>query len=137
MDRYAPSSLLADEPQAPTLEILLQGKLVFSVDELDEARILGKTRFYEEVKAGRLKARKNGGRTQVLTPDLIAYLRALPIIPPDVAAQRPATSIPSTPGGAEKRSTLRRPGPRRGRRAPMENVDQRTIPTTDLGDEAA
>jgi hypothetical protein len=81
MDKHATSSCEADERPVVTLEGLLQGKLVFSVDDLDSAGILGKTRFYEEVKAGRLKARKNGGRTQVLTPDLIAYLRALPVIP--------------------------------------------------------
>jgi hypothetical protein len=50
-----------------------------------------------------------------------------------LVAQRPATSTPSTPGGSEKS----RPGRRRGGAAALENADQRTIPTADLGDEAA
>jgi hypothetical protein len=39
---------------------------------------IGRTKAYEEINAGRLKARKNGNRTIVLASDARAYLEALP-----------------------------------------------------------
>jgi predicted DNA-binding transcriptional regulator AlpA len=37
------------------------------------------TKFYQEINAGRLKARKIGSKTVVLEADLQAYLDALPL----------------------------------------------------------
>lgn len=47
---------------------------------------MGKTRFYELVNAGALKARKNGTRTVVLAADAQAYLDSLPAYEPKKAA---------------------------------------------------
>ena len=47
---------------------------------------IGRTRFYDEVNAGRLKARKNGARTVVLAVDAQAWLNSLPEIEPKKAA---------------------------------------------------
>jgi excisionase family DNA binding protein len=40
---------------------------------------ISRTKFYEEINAGRLKARKIGSKTVVLETDLQAYLDALPL----------------------------------------------------------
>lgn len=39
---------------------------------------ISRTKFYAEINAGRLKARKIGSKTVVLETDLQAYLEALP-----------------------------------------------------------
>jgi excisionase family DNA binding protein len=39
---------------------------------------IGKTRLYEEINSGRLKARKAGKRTLILRSDLLEFLKALP-----------------------------------------------------------
>lgn len=39
---------------------------------------ISRTNFYQEINAGRLKARKIGSKTVVLETDLQAYLEALP-----------------------------------------------------------
>lgn len=40
---------------------------------------ISRTKFYQEINAGRLKARKIGSKTVVLEADLQAYLDALPL----------------------------------------------------------
>lgn len=40
---------------------------------------ISRTKFYQEINAGRLKARKIGSKTVVLETDLQAYLDALPL----------------------------------------------------------
>jgi hypothetical protein len=47
---------------------------------------MGKTRFYELVNSGALKARKNGARTVVLAADAQAYIDSLPEYEPRKAA---------------------------------------------------
>ena len=42
---------------------------------------ISRTKFYQEVNSGRLKARKIGSKTVVLEADLQAYLDALPAYP--------------------------------------------------------
>ena len=39
---------------------------------------IGRTKFYEEVKAGRIKLRKIGTKSVVTMPDALAWLNALP-----------------------------------------------------------
>ncbi|MGA0594934.1 hypothetical protein [Enterovirga sp. CN4-39] len=41
---------------------------------------IGRTKFYDEVNAGRLRAVKSGGRTLVLDEDAEAWRRALPAV---------------------------------------------------------
>jgi excisionase family DNA binding protein len=49
-----------------------------SVAEVCNATNLGRTKIYEAIAEGRLKARKYGKRTLVLMDDLRAFLSALP-----------------------------------------------------------
>jgi hypothetical protein len=53
-------------------------KLAYGINEVPEVAPIGKTRLYEEIKNGNLKARKLRGRTMILASDLAAYLEALP-----------------------------------------------------------
>ena len=52
--------------------------LAHSVDEAAEVANLGRSFIYEEIRAGRLVARKAGSRTLILHPDLVNYLANLP-----------------------------------------------------------
>jgi hypothetical protein len=59
-----------------------KGRLAWSIPELDEAGLIGKSESYEAINTGRLLAVKRGRSTKILAPDLIAYLQALPLIDP-------------------------------------------------------
>ncbi len=52
-------------------------KLAYTVREACAATGLGRSTLYEEVRAGRLIARKRGSKTVILEADLAAYLAAL------------------------------------------------------------
>jgi excisionase family DNA binding protein len=49
-----------------------------SIAEVCNATNLGRTKVYEAIASGRLKAKKFGKRTVILTDDLRAFLAALP-----------------------------------------------------------
>lgn len=53
-------------------------KLAHSIPEVCELTGFGRTFVYSEIRDGHLKARKAGGRTVVLDPDLKGYLTNLP-----------------------------------------------------------
>ncbi len=55
-------------------------KLAYTIPETCDATGLGRTRLYEEIKFGRLIARKCGGRTLILRGDLQSWLASLPAI---------------------------------------------------------
>lgn len=50
------------------------GKMAFSIAEVCATTSLGKTKVFEEIKFGRLKVVRVGGRTLVLAADLSAWL---------------------------------------------------------------
>jgi hypothetical protein len=52
----------------------------YSIDAVVEISGLGRTSVYEEIKAGRLVARKCGRRTLVIDGDLQRWLEALPVL---------------------------------------------------------
>ena len=52
--------------------------LAYSVEGAAAAARLGRTKIFEAIKAGKLRARKEGRRTVILKEDLAAFLRALP-----------------------------------------------------------
>jgi excisionase family DNA binding protein len=52
--------------------------LAYSVEGAAVAARLGRTKIFEAIKAGKLRARKEGRRTVILREDLAAFLRALP-----------------------------------------------------------
>ena len=56
-------------------------KLAYTIPEATEAGAGGKTKIYEAIKAGELKAKKRGKRTIILAPDLVQYLESLPNFP--------------------------------------------------------
>lgn len=61
-------------------------KLALTIEEAIEAGAGSRTKVYEALKAGTLKARKRGGRTVILTSDLQKYLDDLPDYEPQTAA---------------------------------------------------
>ncbi len=52
--------------------------LAYSIPEVCEETGLGRSTIYEEIREGRLRARKCGRRTIVLPDDLTAWLNSLP-----------------------------------------------------------
>ncbi|MGV7030676.1 helix-turn-helix domain-containing protein [Methylobacterium symbioticum] len=54
--------------------------LSYSVAEAVGASGVGRSFLYEQIKSGRLKARKLGRRTLILAEDLQSWLAALPTI---------------------------------------------------------
>ena len=58
--------------------------LAFTISDAVRASGLARSRLYEEMRAGRIEARKAGRRTLILADSLAAFLAALPI-----AAMRP------------------------------------------------
>lgn len=49
----------------------------YSVDEVQAALCFGRTKTWELIRSGELKARKHGGRVLVLAEDLDAFLQGL------------------------------------------------------------
>jgi hypothetical protein len=66
-----------------------QGRMAFSIQDLDDAGILGKSEAYEEIARGRLLAVKRGRSTKILAPDLCSYLQSLALIPPHPPDRKP------------------------------------------------
>ena len=56
-----------------------------SIAEFCERYAVGRTTAYEEIKAGRLRARKCGKRTIISEDDAEEWLRCLPAIAPGAA----------------------------------------------------
>jgi hypothetical protein len=56
-------------------------KLAYSIPEAVAASGIGRSSLYDDIGAGRLIARKRGGRTIILVADLAAYLTGLPPMP--------------------------------------------------------
>ena len=52
--------------------------IAVTVQDACERIGIGRTKLYAEIKAGRIEARKAGGRTLVLVPSLRAYIDSLP-----------------------------------------------------------
>ncbi|THD38421.1 MAG: DNA-binding protein [Sphingomonas sp.] len=55
-------------------------KLAYSIEETVASTGIGRSTIFEEIKAGRLKARKRGRSTIILAGDLAEYLEALPVM---------------------------------------------------------
>jgi excisionase family DNA binding protein len=55
-------------------------KYAHSVEDAARIASSGRTTVYEEINAGRLKARKVGRRTLILDEDLRAWLASLPVM---------------------------------------------------------
>ena len=57
----------------------------YSIDDICKSGPWGRSFIYDEIKAGRLIARKARGRTIILPSDMKAYLAALPTIKDSVS----------------------------------------------------
>ncbi len=64
--------------------------LAHSVNEAAKIARVGRSFLYEEIRAGRLIARKAKGRTLILHPDLVDYLSHLPRLAPSDPGQAAA-----------------------------------------------
>ena len=61
-------------------------KLAYKIPEAVQVAPVGKTRLYEALNSGALKAHKQGAHTMILRDDLLAWLRSLPDYKPALAA---------------------------------------------------
>ena len=61
-------------------------KLAYTIDEATKEGAGGKTKIYEAIKGGALKAKKRGNSTIILASDLLHYLESLPDFPGQAAA---------------------------------------------------
>ena len=61
-------------------------KMAYSIREATEAGAGSRTKIYEAIAAGTLKARKRGRSTVILAVDLAQYLDSLPDFPSRAAA---------------------------------------------------
>ena len=61
-------------------------KMAYSIREAVEAGAGSRSKLYEAIAAGTLKARKRGRSTVILTADLAQYLESLPDFPSQAAA---------------------------------------------------
>jgi excisionase family DNA binding protein len=52
-------------------------KLAYRIDEASRASGIGRTKLYEQMKAGRLQACKVGNRTLILRSELQRFLQSL------------------------------------------------------------
>jgi Helix-turn-helix domain len=60
------------------MEAIRMNKLAYSIPDLRDVVGLSKTKAFEEIASGKLRARKIGRRTVVLAEDLVDYLESLP-----------------------------------------------------------
>lgn len=56
----------------------IKEKLAYSIDEALKVLPIGKTKLYEEIKSGRMKASKFGARTLIPVASIREWLSALP-----------------------------------------------------------
>jgi excisionase family DNA binding protein len=61
----------------------MQNPIALKISEVCAASRIGRTRVYEAIKRGELRARKNGKSTLVLYTDLVEWLDHLPVISPN------------------------------------------------------
>jgi excisionase family DNA binding protein len=58
-------------------------QLAMTIAEACAASRIGRTRIYEAIRAGELRARKHGKRTLILADDLRQWLESLPTLAPN------------------------------------------------------
>ena len=61
-------------------------KIAYKIPEAVQIAPVGKTRLYEAINGGALKAHKQGSHTFIMRDDLEAWLRSLPEYAPNAAA---------------------------------------------------
>ena len=77
------------------------GKLAYTIKEAVEAGAGCRTKVYEAINTGVLKARKRGKSTVILAPDLAEYLESLPGYPvTEVKGETPDSQAADGEGAA-------------------------------------
>jgi excisionase family DNA binding protein len=56
----------------------LNSRIAFDVEEATQVTPFGRSHIYNEIRRGRLRAVKSGGRTLILKSDLEQYMASLP-----------------------------------------------------------
>jgi hypothetical protein len=79
----------ADAILQMVMERVADGRLAWSIKDLEDAGILGKSEAYEEIARGKLLAVKRGRSTKILAPDLVSYLQGLVLIAPHPPDRKP------------------------------------------------
>lgn len=78
-------------------------KIAYSPEEACEVAGFRKTTLYEEIKAGRLKARKLGKKTLILHTDLRSYLEDLPYMNEFTKFKQASTMVAARWGKRKRR----------------------------------
>jgi excisionase family DNA binding protein len=60
----------------------MQNPIALKISEVCAASRIGRTRVYDAIKRGELRAKKHGKSTLILHADLVAWLNALPAVSP-------------------------------------------------------
>jgi len=69
-------------------EKTMQSPIALKISEVCAASRIGRTRVYEAIKRGELRARKNGKSTLVLQSDLVEWLNSLPSVQVTTATKK-------------------------------------------------
>lgn len=72
----------------------MKQKLAYTIAEAVETGAGSRTKVYEAINAGTLKARKRGKRTIILAADLQEFLDSLPDYKPQTAAAKGTEAVP-------------------------------------------
>lgn len=65
-------------PMSEVDVVRLQTIGALTIDHILSVKIIGRTKLYDEISSGRLKAKKLGSKTIILTEIWINYLKSLP-----------------------------------------------------------
>jgi excisionase family DNA binding protein len=100
-----PSSAETEPALRPATADLGRGgtKLAYTVEEAARALGTGRTKVFEAIADGRLRAVKFGRRTLVLVEDAKAFLASLPQAPGGPTRNRHGAGEPPAPPGARRR----------------------------------
>ena len=86
----------------------------YTVEQFATKHAISRAQAYKEISAGRLTARKVGGRTIVTIEDAAKWRRTLPKAPANGAAKQPGDGLPawlSEPSPSRRKPKLKTQGP--------------------------
>jgi excisionase family DNA binding protein len=69
-------------------ETTMQNQIALKISEVCAASRIGRTRVYDAIKRGELRARKHGKSTLILHDDMIEWLNALPTVAPKSTSRK-------------------------------------------------
>jgi Helix-turn-helix domain len=75
--------------EAAIMAQVQKGRVAFDIADLEPMGIGGKSKAYDLINEGKLRAVKVGRSTKILAVDFLAFLRSLPPIPPKPPDHQP------------------------------------------------